>query len=493
MRDELYQAVLSGTLEEVMQLIEQDNYDINEFHPGRKKRLIDVAARNGDLDKIKYLYSKGAKLQIEQPQATPGFLYWVCACSRDYDKDKADEILTWLLENDHYKKLGDGIDIKHIDAASGLSYENAQTLHAGLLPSHYAALVDNPNIQAEELNQIVPDGYFKGVTPAWILANSTYGNLLEKFQESNVVIDLDSTPYVPDDDKKHPFKESASASTAILLAVQEKWDLLESFAEKAEKLDLNKTIEISNSLALILANKNKFDLLKKLSRKSDLIDLSKFFTDHNEHQKTLLSRLAEAKEWDLLRENLTNLLAEDEGFEKFQALLDMHSNHQKEYEFMLVVFMEYIYPHTKDMQILSDSNKDLLKTFFEMSESIPPTSPFYKEAQAAKADVLLELKAKPPEVAAWLVTEPLKVTIDNLPLWNRAKDPKNTLLILAIDAYQKSENNERVFSLMSETVSNLEKTAEENQKLKNQIENLKNSSDNKPSSSTPAVKGPGFF
>ncbi|SFL83813.1 hypothetical protein SAMN02746073_2169 [Legionella jamestowniensis DSM 19215] len=274
---------------------------------------IDIPAKFGQLEIVKYLFETQ---NVDPSNILYGLLFHICSCN---DETKRRHLLNWLLENDRYKRLGEGISEAHLQAALGLPYNHLPAeAHRGLYPIHYASLVGSKNLlhcSTDELNKPITSGDFEGITPfyllvlggctevvsllvkkgiapkslntcsiknvpgqeltlAYILASSGNFNLLNYWDSQTAeAINLNAGP-------THPPPPKQGESLGLLLCLAGQIDLFSKFVKKnPQSLSLSKTVlqgpNKGWNIAYALACLGHFDVLSQLVKNSpEFIDLN---------------------------------------------------------------------------------------------------------------------------------------------------------------------------------------------------------------------------
>jgi len=302
--NELCIAAANADLKTLQRLLEQEQLNPNQLHSVHQTRPIDFAAQAGHLKIVDYLYTKGAQLNAVQTNARFSLLYWICQCK---DSTKRLTLLNWLVADDRYQQLNDGITLTHLDAATGKTFESTADLHGNFTPLYYAAIVENPHLTDElllpHLNSVIQAGHNRGITLAWYLAflgklESLYA-LVRKWD----FIDLNVAPL----DENHP---NRGITLAWLLAKSGKWELLETLFQKCvEPINLNAALLNENhpnrgiTLAWLLAYGGKWELLETLFQKCVKpinLNAAPLEETHPNRDITLAWLLADSGKWELL-------------------------------------------------------------------------------------------------------------------------------------------------------------------------------------------------
>ncbi|ASQ46340.1 hypothetical protein [Legionella clemsonensis] len=296
-----------GRLNEVKMLVEQA--DKTQHLP--QIFSIDIPARYGQLEIVNYLFET-QQVDIAPSNNYPGLLFNICFCQ---DKTKRNNLLNWLLENNRYKSLGQGISEAYLKAALGLPFRHLPAEAFGHLhPLHYACIVGNAELShfsSDELNKPIENGYLKGATPLYLLCLNRHIDLLVKkgvapkslntcptdnglqgvslafllisyrrldllnkwSNEIEEAVDLNAGP-------TSPSHSNEGESVGLQLCLNRRMDLFSRFAQKNPKiLQLGKTVAKGSNkgvnIAYALVCLGQFDLLNQLVKDSEgFIDLN---------------------------------------------------------------------------------------------------------------------------------------------------------------------------------------------------------------------------
>ncbi len=290
----LFEAIESGNLENVKLELTTDRKEL-DTEDYWKLRPIDVAAGAKKIKILDYLIEQGASLKNRSEK--PSLLYWLINEIEDKSKPK---IVTWIRNNQEKLLATDSsLTREHLKAILGKNADwDSFSVHGGLLPIHYGALMDNPHcidLITKWADQPLPQNtWFASYSFPLLLATNKKFKLLNQLNRNNFFIDLNIA-------SQNHYDQEYEETLASRLAGFEEWHLLKELAEKNSIIDLNAKIRPFNTashkktLAWFLVIKSQWNLLKELAPKSPEIDL-----DVGYPRLTVAYYLADQKRWDLL-------------------------------------------------------------------------------------------------------------------------------------------------------------------------------------------------
>lgn len=363
----LFKAIKNKNTSEIIRLMHEENIDLNEIHPLYKMRAIDFAASRGDLKIVKFLKKYGAVITTSPD--SPSFLYWLSCC---HNYNLKVELFNWLISDEHYQELGDNIDIDHLNAASGNDYNYKNiTTHGGLTSLDYALLAENSYannylIRKNLLNKKIKEGYFTGVTRAWLLIeNQQIRYFKELNDDCDEGVNLNVYP-------THQNNSLINVTLASLLVEQNEDKLLEELIFESQSINVNALTRSGITLLTTLVKAGKWELINLCARynvEPYQLNVRPIYADDPDEGVTLA--------WELI---FNRQFAALKFFKKHSRdLLDldaapMHSNHmQKEVTVALLLALYNQYDDFKEWLIENDYKVNL------KASASHPNHPFYNQ------------------------------------------------------------------------------------------------------------------